>query len=353
MSQDYFHRVAANTPTEFWVNNVTRNEARLALEAGAVGCTQNPSFVWKILNNDEDGVYAKELLDEILKKESDDDKAMAWLQRELIGNICKSFMPLYEKSGGKYGWVSIQADPFKEDIKSILSYARFNREVYPNMIIKIPATKEGLESMRVLIQERIPILATEVMSIDQAIDVCELYEAVIDGMTNPPVFIFAHIAGIFDEQLQKTLAKENIDVNKDALWQAGIAVAKKIHQMIIERKYKVGFMDGGARGLHHFTEMVGASGAVTINWKGTADLLIASNPPVVQRFLAPVPFSVIDELSDKLVEFRRAYYPKSLTQEEYEHFGPVVLFRTMFEDGWKKSMEYISERRKQLFKLTN
>jgi transaldolase len=44
MKETYFHRVAKLTSTKFWINNVTREEARWALEAGACGCTQNPSY---------------------------------------------------------------------------------------------------------------------------------------------------------------------------------------------------------------------------------------------------------------------------------------------------------------------
>ena len=39
----YFKRVTDQTPTRFWINNVTAKEADMALEEGAVGCTQNPS----------------------------------------------------------------------------------------------------------------------------------------------------------------------------------------------------------------------------------------------------------------------------------------------------------------------
>ena len=50
---DYFIRVSKQTPTKFWINNVTLNQADLALEAGAVGCTQNPAYTWKILNGQD------------------------------------------------------------------------------------------------------------------------------------------------------------------------------------------------------------------------------------------------------------------------------------------------------------
>jgi len=42
----YFHHVQAQTMTRFWINNVTREETRLAIEAGARGCTQNPFSIY-------------------------------------------------------------------------------------------------------------------------------------------------------------------------------------------------------------------------------------------------------------------------------------------------------------------
>ena len=55
----YFKKVAAQTETRFWINNVTRKEADMALEEGAMGCTQNPSYTYKMLVNPEEGEYAK------------------------------------------------------------------------------------------------------------------------------------------------------------------------------------------------------------------------------------------------------------------------------------------------------
>ncbi len=348
MKGNYFRRVASSTPTRFWINNVTREEARTAIGAGATGCTQNPSYPWKMLNSDADSAYANEILDGILAREPDDDKAIETLQCELVRNICQLFLPMHEATGGKQGWVSIQGNPFKEDMKSIVDFAHLHRAAAPNAIIKIPVTKEGLAAMRVLIPEGVPILGTEVMSMDQAISICELYREVSRGMENPPVVYLAHIAGIFDEHLQVTVKNENVDVNQDALWQAGVAVAKKMRHLMDERRYEVEFLSGGARGLHHFTEMVGVRGAVTINWKGCADALIEQDNPVVQRFPAPVPFSITDELQEKVAHFRQAYVPGSLTEEDYENFGSVVRFRESFVAAWKNCRQYARERRQRL-----
>ena len=344
---DYFIRVSKQTPTKFWINNVTLNQADLALKAGAVGCTQNPAYTWKILNGqDRDAALA--MLDGILKTEQDDNEALIKLQRGLVERVAQRFMPLYEASHGKYGYVSIQGDPFDESEESILRCARFNRENYPNIMAKIPATVNGLKAIRVLLKEGVPINATEVMALRQAVDVCQLYEeAAAHSETVPPVY-YSHIAGIFDEHLKAAAEAGGIGISSDALWQAGNIAAKKIHQITKAHWPQVGMISGGARGLHHFTEMVGADAAVTINWEGTADKLLEQDPPVVYRFCQPASHEVIDQLTELLPEFRQAYYLHAIQPEEYEDFGPVVRFRSSFEDAWSRARALIKDRRESL-----
>ena len=86
----------------------------------------------------------------------------------------------------------------------------------------------------------------------------------------------------------------------------------------------------------------------TINWDGTVDKLLEQNPPVVYRLFNPVPEKVIDELLEKLPDFKRGYLDDGLEVEEFEEFGPVRLFRSMFTSSWKRVLELIKERRAQM-----
>jgi len=349
MNNGYFHRVTAQTATRFWINNVTREETRLAIEAGAVGCTQNPSFPLKMLTfeDQDERNYVYGLLDTILREQQDDNSAQIHLQKALVENIAKAFFPIYESSGGAMGYVSIQGDPFREDTETIIKYGIFNHTA-PNIMIKIPVTPDGLEAIEVLAAKGIPINATEVMSVRQALDLARVYNKATRGMKQKPVIFYSHIAGIMDEYFTNHVRENNVDICMDALWQAGVAAAKKTYQMVNDLGLPIGFISGGARGLHHFTEMVGADAVVTINWKGTAEDLIKLDPPVVQRFFQPTPPSVIEELCEKLPDFVKAYFAYAIKPEEYEEFGPVVLFRSMFEGAWEKANELIAQRRLEL-----
>ncbi len=344
----YFERVHSQTRTRFWINNVTREDAELAINAGAVGCTQNPSYTFKMLMDEVEGPYAMQKLDEILKRNENSNEVQETLQRSLVEEIATTFLPLYEASGGKEGFVSIQGNPFKEDTETLVENARFNRKAGANIMAKIPATKEGIEAIGILASEGVPINATEVMAVKQALDVAETYEKATRGMKDRAPIYYSHIAGIYDEYLSNAASEQNIDISKDLLWQAGISIAKKTYSTVKEKYNDVGFIGGGARGVHHFTEMVGVDGAITINWKGTADVLIEQDLPVVQHFLRPTPDSVIDELVEKLEDYRRGYFINAITADEYEAFGPVVHFRKSFEKSWKKAENLITIRRSEL-----
>ncbi len=350
MNKTYFQRVHERTATRFWINNVTKEEAVRAIEAGAVGCTQNPSYTWKMIEK-EDQTYVNSILKKIIAEYKDDTEALIYLQRELVTEVAKKFMPLYENTYGRTGYVSIQGDPFHEDMETIVRVARLNRRAAPNIMAKIPATPEGIKAIKILAAEKVPVNATECMAVRQVLDVCEAYEEATKDVDNPAPIYFSVITGIFDEYIREVAEKNDINVSSDALWYAGMSVAKKIYEIVKERKYACGYISGGARGLHHFTEMVGADACVTINWSGTADKLIEADQPVISRFNAPIPCSIVDELAEKIEDYRKAYFINAIKPEEYESFGPVVMFRSSFEEAWSNALKYIHDYRNGITSL--
>jgi len=344
--QPYFVRITNQTPTEFWINNPTRDQADLAIANGASGCTNNPSYTQKMVDHPQEGQYAMELLTASVRESSDDDQAAAIFQRKLVKPIAEQFMPVFNKYNGDRGFVSIQGDPIHEDNPDvIIREALENRKVSPNICCKIPTTKAGLKAMEYLVGKEVPLNATEIFGISQAIAICETYTRVSKATGKSPKLYISHIAGIYDDHFKNVVEQGHIDISPDVLWQAGLAVARKLYQLMEERGYPGTFIAGGARGLHHFTEMVGGKVCCTINWEGTADKLLEEDPPVVYRLFNPVPQKVIDELMEKLPDFKRGYLEDGLDIEEFEDFGPVELFRSSFTKSWNRVLGLIKEQR--------
>lgn len=348
MRDGYFHRVTTLTPTKFWINNPTRHEADMAIEAGATGCTLNPSYTQKMIDHPEEGSYARTVLDAVVREISDDVQAVAEFQRRMAKPICEKFMPIFEVSGHEEGYVSIQGDPIREgDPNVIIHEAHANRTTSPNICCKIPTTESGLKAMETLIPEGIPINATEIFAVQQGLDLGELYDRLVPKGQNGSKLYYSHIAGIYDDYLKAYVTEHKIDIPSDYLVQAGLAASRKLYGMVKAAGYRMSFIGGGARGLHHFTELVGGDVNLTINWVGTADALLALNPPVVSRMFNPVEQNVVDELMAKLPAFKEGYQVGGIHVEEYEEFGPVQLFRGSFVKSWKRVLDIIAERRKE------
>jgi transaldolase len=343
MANDYFRRLQNETPTRLWINNPTMAEIDLAIEAGAISCTSNPAYSARVLKTEPE--RAARAIQAAIRESSDDARAADIAQQRIVKEVLEKFLPLYRTAPGQKGLVSIQGNPhLDEDAANIVDEAMRFRQIAPNFITKIPCTEAGLKAFEQLIPEDMPIIATEVFAISQATAVCELYERVSKKVGKFPPFYVTHISGIFDECIAKTAEREGIEVSKDALHQAGIILARRQYAMMKRRGFNVTLMGGGARGTHHFTELVGGALHVTINWS-TADEIIKADPPVVSRIDVAPSQAIVDELCDKLPDFRAAYRDDGLSIEEFESYAPLQFFRNMFLKGWDALTEEVRKQR--------
>jgi transaldolase len=153
-----------------------------------------------------------------------------------------------------------------------------------------------------------------------------------------------HITGILDEYWRGIVESERVSISPDALRQAGCTVAREEYRLIRERGYKATMLGGGARGTHHFTEMVGADMSVTLNWS-TVNELIEEDAPALSRIDARVSNELRDEMMRSLPGFSRAFVEGKLAIEEAADFGPLVLFRGNFLNGYARLIDEIANRR--------
>jgi transaldolase len=344
MLSGYFNRVAQESDTRFWINLPTEKEMELAIAAGAVNCTTNPTYVARLM--DEEPQYVAGLMDAAIAESDSDDVAAEKTYLWACSRIMRRFRPMFETSSGKNGFVTVQGDPRKDhDPDWIVAEALRGQKLGPNFMAKIPATVAGIEAIARLTEMNTPICATEVFAVSQAIQVCERYqEAASRSGHRPPLFL-THITGIFDRYLSELVQREKIDISPELLSQAGWAVAHEQYRVVREGGYGVIMLGGGALNNSHFTEMVGGDMHVTLNWS-IVKALMEANAPVVSRIAVPAPERVVAELSEKLPDFRKALHADALAPQEYEGYGPLQLFRSMFMNGWMRMVNQIADRRK-------
>ncbi|MCX7950060.1 MAG: hypothetical protein N2509_08105 [Treponemataceae bacterium] len=345
MPKGYFHRVHQETPTRLWINNPSASDMENALAAGANNCTPNPSYCSKLLQSEP--AYIKAVIRDTVRAHpslSTDQLAIEVI-KTVSKRILERFYPLYQSSKGLQGYVTIQDDPRKDydaehTVQAHLEFAKLGK----NFMAKIPVIAGGCEAIEELVERNIPVCATEIFSIAQALDICQRYQRASQKSGNRPPFYVTHITGILDQYFAEVVKSEKISLDPSILSQAGTIIARKEYRLLKERKLPGTLLGGGARNLTHFTEFVGGDFHITINWS-TAEELIQKDPPVEKRIDTPTPQEVVEELSAKLPGFHRAYEEDGMKLEEFADFGPVMLFKTMFLNGYIRLLDEIAETR--------
>ena len=346
MDRDYFHRVASKTKTRVWVNNPSLSDLRNSIEAGAINGTSNPAYGSKLLKSEPD--YMAGVIESVISDCSDDGEAADRIYQVISGRFMQEFLPLYESSGGQQGLVTMQDDPRRdEEAQVIIESSLRHAKVSANYMAKIPVIESGMAAIARLVELNIPICATEIFSIAQAVAMCEIYAAAATSSGNSPPFYLTHITGIYDEEIQSQVAAQGIDISEHLVRQAGTIVMRKQYRVIKERGFATTMLGGGARAPYHFTEWVGGDAHITINWS-TFEELMELDPPIDDRIRAEDNDAAIAELRDKIPDFQRAYDDDGLAPHEFADFAPLLRFRKNFIDGCDAVLNEIANRRNTL-----
>ncbi len=343
MPDGYFHRVHRETSTRVWVNNPTGVDLQSSIDAGAVSGTTNPKYGSTLI--DDEPEYIRPIIDEVLETESNPYRAADTVYQRISRRFMEGFLPQWESSGGRWGFVTMQDDPrLDEEPELILEAAKRHREVAPNYLAKIPVIESGMEAMRRLVGENIPMCATECFTVAQAVAMCETYEEAANATGNAPPFFITHITGVLDDDLQEWVAENEVDVAPDLLRLAGSIVARRQYKLIKERGFRTTMLGGGTRGNHHFTELVGGDAHITTNWSTFDDLIKADGPVVDRIHIADSPADIA-ELREKIPRFRQAFDDDGLTSAEFNVCPALVRFRKSFIEGAVHLDEEIASRR--------
>jgi transaldolase len=332
MTDSYFQRVRATTPTRLWINNPTEAEVSLALAQGAAGCTTNPAFGGGLLKRAPD--EALPIIRAACAETEDDNRAAELVQLKLVKKLTDAFAPLFESSWGREGFVSIQGAPEADtDGEHILHEAHEGHALAANATPKIPATLPGFYAFERVVADGYPTIVTEVFSLDQLVYACETYLRASEASGQQPPFFMSPITGILGDHLRKVAKASGATIDPADIEWAGVALARACQALVEERQYPVTLLFGGARIPLDFTGLVGGAHAATINYSTVAEL-VEADPEVADTIHQPVDPAIVERLSATFEDFRRGMQLGALTPEEFEGFGPVQHFRDAFIAGW-------------------
>jgi transaldolase / glucose-6-phosphate isomerase len=208
-----------------WLDNIRRQlitsgELARLRDEGLTGVTSNPTIFEKAVSGSTD--YDEAMVRMVRAKRRPAD--MLWeLMVEDIQAAADTFRPVYDKTKGKDGFVSIEVSPtVANNTRQTIKWAEDLRDRCrrPNVMVKIPATKEGLPAIADQISKGHNINVTLIFSVDRYAEVVDAYLSGLEALhgNGGDLAKVASVASFFvsrvDTKVDKRLA-EKINATPD------------------------------------------------------------------------------------------------------------------------------------------
>ena len=221
-----------------WLDNLSRPAilggglANL-VDSGIRGVTSNPTIFQKAMTGSDayDDQFRK-----LISRDS--VEAAFWdMAIEDVTNACGILRPVHDSAGGTDGFVSLEVSPvLASDTEKTIEAARslHQRIDLPNLMVKIPATEEGVPAIRAMVAEGRNINVTLIFSLDRYAEIIEAYLSGLEAFTasggdpanvhSVASFFVSRVDTEVDRRLQQTASGQDL-AGKAAVAQAKLAYA--------------------------------------------------------------------------------------------------------------------------------
>ncbi len=233
-----------------WYDNLGRellrsgSLKRLIEEDGISGITSNPTILLNSISNEK-------IYDEDIHIEVDKGAGVTGVYEHLviadISEAADLLFPIFKQTNGVDGFVSLEVPPdlAYERAKTVSEAKRlFDKVDRPNLMIKVPATPQGVDAVRELISAGININATLIFSLEQYRAVVQAYmdglEKWIDTGGNPngiasvASFFVSRVDTVVDERLREFSGPASRSACNELIGQAAIANANLAYEIYTE-----------------------------------------------------------------------------------------------------------------------
>lgn len=238
-----------------WYDNISRplienGELRSLIDGGVVGVTSNPTIFEKAISGG--AAYDRQIVEFLAAYPGVGlDPLLRALMVRDIQMAADLFRPVYERTQGRDGYVSMEVTPSKaRDTSGTVAEAKelWSHVGRPNVMIKIPATREGLAAIEETIAAGINVNVTLIFSVARYREVAEAYCRGLERRreAGQPVEGVASVASVFvsriDTLIDELLGKKIQSTTDPAVaarlqglnGKAAVANAKLVYQAFKE-----------------------------------------------------------------------------------------------------------------------
>jgi transaldolase len=231
-----------------WLDFITRKFisegklTKLIAEDGLSGVTSNPTIFQRAISG---GKEYDELISKMIQGGKTSPQIFDALAIEDIQSACDAFLTVYDRTKGADGYVSLEVNPhLARDTNGTINEARrlFGLVKRPNVMIKIPATKECLPAIEQAISEGININITLIFSLERYQEVMDAWLAGLErlGKSGKPLSSIGSVASFFvsrvDTLVDGLLEKQKPVGYEPLFGKAAIANARLAYDMFLKMK---------------------------------------------------------------------------------------------------------------------
>ena len=325
------------------------------------GVTTNPPLSLQAIRDNEP--YWENVTKDIIKENPGIDKeGLFWkLYKTVVKRGSDMYLPLFEKTGYKQGYISGQVDPRSVyDKDAMLNHALELSKLNPNVMIKVPGSKEGYELLEILTSKGIATNNTLTFILPQLLDGAKSVKRGLETAKKNNVdlskwrSVITHMESRYGDLggLRDFAKEKGIELSDGDVRMAELAIFKKAYKYLKDNdmpnkmlscSLRVGPEVNGQLRLWHLEEKAGAGIVMTcppvfieqlINFPEQDRIVFKKD-----QILEDIPKDVMDKLM-RVPYFERAYAEDGYSRDEYNSHPALMKTAEQFSNATWEMVEF-------------
>lgn len=327
------------------------------------GVTTNPSLSMAVFEIQKS--YWENFVDTLIEKNPGiDQEGLFWMTyKEIVRRGAQMYLPAFEKSHYKYGYISAQVDPrYMEDREKMLAQADDLVKISPNVMIKVPGTRQGYEVIKILTSKGIATNNTLSFVLPQFIACAKAVKEGLEIAKENKVDLTRWRSVITDMMarygdlggLKEKGSEIGIELSEAEVRWAELAIIKKAHKILKEREHPSKMLacsmrvsppvDGKKAAVWHLEKIAGGNFVYTCPPKFIKALILDYDDLEFSNQIEEEPPK---EILDKLLRipyFEQAYFEDGLTEDEFKDHPSVIATAKQFVNRTLDMISFVSAR---------
>lgn len=326
------------------------------------GVTTNPPLSLGVIKTRES--LATQIVDDLIEKNPCVDKeTLFWLTyKEIVRRGAEMYRGVFERSRYRYGYLSGQVDPRVLTSKEkMIAQALELASLSPNVMIKVPGTKEGYEVIKVLTSKGIATNNTLTFVLPQLMACARAVKEGLEIAKRDGVdltrwrSVITHMTARYGDlgDLKKEADQLGIELTEvDVRW-AELAIFKKAYRLVRDGDYaskmlicsmRISPTLNGKKHCWHLEKLAGGDIVITCPpsfIEGVFEFLDGTEfRPLIDE---EVPKAVLDKLV-RIPYFERAYREDGYTLDEFNSHPALVATAVEFSKATEGMVDFVAKR---------